>query len=106
MVSSPALRLFVLTVMLVSAAQIYLIVRYLLWPRIQRIIHCPWCWRDAGIESDFPAPWSSTICSFHHQMMRARKQAKHSRPTRHVSAAAVTKSAMEARQPQAEEVLV
>src|SRR5258708_39173417 len=46
------LRLFIWLVILVSFGQLYLIGRYLLWPRIHRITHCPWCWKDAGIERD------------------------------------------------------
>jgi hypothetical protein len=70
------LQLFIWAVILVSIGQISLIGRYLLWPRIRRITHCPWCWRDAGIAHDFPAPWSSTICSYHRVQERARRQAR------------------------------
>ena len=104
MVNMTLLRLFVLTVMLVSIGQIYLIVRYLLWPRIQRITHCPWCWRDAGIARDFPAPWSSTVCQYHNRLIRA--QARTSRLTRQASSAPITKPAAVVLQPQAEEVPV
>src|SRR5258707_660101 len=71
------LQLFILAVILVSFGQLYLIGRYLLWPRIRRVTHCPWCWRDAGIERDFPAPWSSTICSYHSRQIRAQASARH-----------------------------
>ena len=103
MVNITLLQLFVLTVMLVSIGQIYLIVRYLLWPRIQRLTHCPWCWKQAGIARDFPAPWTSTICSYHNREIRA--QSSRRRLTSHVPAAP-TKSAAVVLQPQAEEVPV
>lgn len=70
------LQLFIWSVVLVSSGQIYLIARYLLWPRIHRITHCPWCWRDAGIMNGFPAPWSSTICSFHDRQIRTQSAAR------------------------------
>jgi hypothetical protein len=50
--------------------------RSLLWPRLQRITHCPWCWQDAGITRDFPAPWSSTICTYHDRRVRAQARAR------------------------------
>lgn len=91
MVNVTLLRLFVLAVILVSCAHLFLIVRYLLWPRIRRITHCPWCWRDAGIAQDFPAPWSSTICAYHER--RLQEQARARRLIRQRSAAAPTRPA-------------
>lgn len=70
------LRLFILAVILVSVGQAYLLVWYLLWPRICRVTHCPWCWQDAGIEGDFPAPWSSTICHYHDRQLRTHYRAR------------------------------
>ncbi|HEY6407684.1 MAG TPA: hypothetical protein VIY29_09480 [Ktedonobacteraceae bacterium] len=70
------LQLFIWAVILVSTGQVYLIARYLLWPRIYRITHCSWCWRDAGIADDYPAPWSSTICHHHDRQMRAQSAAR------------------------------
>jgi hypothetical protein len=70
------LQLFIWAVILVSIGQVYLLARYLLWPRIRRITHCPWCWKDAGIARDFPAPWSSTICSYHLALEKARRLAR------------------------------
>jgi len=92
-------------VILVSIGQLYLIARYLLWPRLRRITHCPWCWRDAGIEGDFPAPWSSTMCAYHRAQERARRQARARRSTTQLPAAAPTRPAAAALQAiQAEEV--
>lgn len=85
------LQLFIWAVILVSIGQVYLLARYLLWPRIRRITHCPWCWKDAGIARDFPAPWSSTICPYHDRRVRA--QARVRRLTRHLPAASTTKPA-------------
>ncbi len=87
MVNSTQLQLFILVVIFVSLGQLYLIARYLLWPSLRRFTHCPWCWHDAGIESDFPAPWSSTICSYHQAQVRAR------RLTRRLLAASTTEPA-------------
>src|SRR5258708_40356325 len=70
MVTTTLLQLFIGLVILVSLGQLYLIARYLLWPQIRRVTHCPWCWRDAGIQHDFPAPWSSTICPYHDRELR------------------------------------
>ncbi len=81
------LAILIWSVILVSFGQLFLIARYLLWPRFRRVTHCPWCWRDAGIESDFPAPWSSTICSYHRAQVRAR------RLTRRLPAASTTEPA-------------
>ena len=85
------LAIFIWSVMFVSLGQLYLIARYILWPRLRRITHCPWCWRDAGIAQDFPAPWSSTICPFHDCQIRALARAR--RRTRHLPAASTTKPA-------------
>jgi hypothetical protein len=63
------LRLFILAVILVSTAQLCVITRYLLWPRIRRITHCAWCWQQAGIADEFPICWSSTICHYHSRKM-------------------------------------
>ena len=82
------LQLFILTVILVSLGQVSLIARYLLWPRIHRVTHCPWCWKDAGIANDFPPPWSSTICPYHDRQIRAQARAR-----RHLPAAPATKPA-------------
>ena len=71
------LRLFIWAVILVSIGQCYLIVRYMLWPRIQRITHCAWCWQQAGLAAEFPPSWSSTICHYH-----SRKMVKQSRARR------------------------
>ena len=103
MVNMHLLGLYILAVILVTMAQGYLIVRYLLWPRIRRITHCPWCWRDAGIGNEFPAPWSSTICLYHKQQIHLQSSKR--RLTR-LMPAAPTKPAIEVVQPQAEEVLV
>lgn len=102
MVTMTLLWLFIWAVILVSIGQLYLIAHYLLWPRIRRITHCPWCWKDAGIDRDFPAPWSSTICPYHDRQIRAQSRAR--RLTRHLPAAAPTKPA--AAVLQAEEVRV
>ncbi len=96
MVNTTLLQLFIFAVILVSIGQLYLIARSILWPRIRRVTHCPWCWRDAGIAHDFPTPWSSTMCSYHRARERARRQ------TRHSPAASTTKPA--ATMLQAEEV--
>ena len=48
MVTTTLLQLFIGLVILVSIGQLYLIARYLLWPRIYRVTRCPWCWRDAA----------------------------------------------------------
>ena len=82
------LQLFIWSVVLVSLGQIYLIARYLLWPRIQHITHCPWCWQDAGIGSEYPRPWSSTICPYHDR--RVREQSRAHRLTRHLPATPAT----------------
>ena len=79
------LQLFIGLVILVSIGQLYLLFRYLFWPRIHRITHCPWCWKEAGIANDFPPPWSSAICHYHDQQIRA--QASVRRLTRHLLAA-------------------
>ncbi len=76
MVSPFQLQLFLWIVVFVSAAQLYLIARYLLWPRIYQLTHCPWCWKDAGIADMFPEPWSSTICPYHDRQMRAKSAAR------------------------------
>lgn len=70
------LQLFIWLVILVSLGQVYLIARYLFWPRIYRVTRCPWCWRDAGIQRDFPAPWSSTICHYHDRQIRAQSSVR------------------------------
>ena len=106
MVNMTVLRLFILAVILVTSSQMYLITRYVLWPRLQRITHCPWCWQQAGIEGEFPAPWSSTICPYHRKSMLARRQSSKRRLTRPMPAASPTKPAVEMPQPQVEEVLV
>jgi hypothetical protein len=100
MVTMLLLRLFIGAAVL---GQLYLIIRYLLWPRIQRIRHCPWCWREAGIECDFPAPWSSTICTYHDRQLRAQSRARR-RLARQLPATTPTKPA--APRLQAEEVRV
>ncbi len=81
-------QLFIWAVILVTLGQLYLIARYLLWPRIQRITHCPWCWQDAGIGSEYPRPWSSTICPYHDQ--RVREQSRAHRLTKQRRAAPAT----------------
>jgi hypothetical protein len=70
------LHLFILAVILVSIGQLFVMVRYLVWPRLHRITHCPWCWRDAGIMNGFPAPWSSTMCSYHAQQIRFQSRTR------------------------------
>ncbi len=102
MLSMTLLQLYIWSVILVSIGQLYIIARYLLWPRVYRITHCPWCWQDAGIQRDFPAPWSSTICHYHDRQIRAQSRAR--RLTRRLPAAAPTKPA--AAVLQAEEVRV
>jgi len=97
------LQFFILTVILITTGQICLIARYLLWPRLRRITHCPWCWKDAGIARDFPAPWSSAICLYHNRQLRV--QSSRRRLTRPPPAAATTKPAVEVVQPYGEEVL-
>ncbi len=82
------LQLFIWLVILVSVGQVYLIARYLLWPRIYRVTRCPWCWRDAGIQRDFPAPWSSTICTYHSRQLLAQSRTR--RLSRQVPAASTT----------------
>jgi hypothetical protein len=101
MMTMTLLRLFIWAVILVSIGQLYLIAHYLLWPRIRRITHCPWCWKDAGIGSDFPAPWSSTICPYHDRQVREQSRVR--RLTRQL-VAAPTKPAVAVRPP--EEVLL
>ena len=103
MVNMHLIGLYILAVILVTTGQLYLIVRYVLWPRIQCLTHCPWCWKQAGIEHEFPAPWSSTICSYHKQQIRAQSSKR--RLTRPTPVAAPTKPAVEVVQPQGEEVL-
>lgn len=71
------LHLFILAVLLVSIGQLFVLVRSLLWPRLHRITHCPWCWRDAGIASEFPAPWSSTMCPYHAHQIRLQSRRHH-----------------------------
>lgn len=68
------LHLFILTVILVSIGQLFVMVRYLVWPPLRRITHCPWCWRDAGITGEFPAPWSSTMCPYHAHQIRLQSR--------------------------------
>jgi hypothetical protein len=102
MVNTTLLQLFIFAVILVSLGQLYLATRYILWPRLQRVTHCPWCWQDAGIAHDFPAPWSSTICPYHDRQMRTLAGAR--RRTRHLPAASTTKPAAVVLQ--AEEVAV
>jgi hypothetical protein len=102
MVSITLLQLFIWTVILVGVGQLYRIARYLLWPRIYHVTHCPWCWRDAGIKHDFPAPWTSTICTYHDRQLRAQSRARCL--SRHLPAAPATKPAAVALQ--AEEVQV
>lgn len=68
------LHLFILAVILVSMGQLFVMVRYLVWPRLHRITHCPWCWRDAGIMNGFPALWSSTMCPYHAQQIRLQSR--------------------------------
>ena len=70
------LQLFIWSVALVSSGQLSLIARYLLWPRIHRITHCPWCWQEVGIGNEYPAPWSSTICAFHDRQLRTQSAAR------------------------------
>ncbi len=86
------LQLFIWLVILVSVGQLSLIARYLLWPRLCRVTHCPWCWKDAGIERDFPAPWSSTICTYHGRQLLAQTRAR--RLSRHVPAEATKPTAV------------
>lgn len=69
-------RLLILAMILMSVGQAYLLARCLLWPRIRGVTHCPWCWRDAGIQRDFPAPWSSTICPYHDRQIRAQSRVR------------------------------
>ncbi len=95
------LQLFIWCVILVSIGQLFLIARYL-WPRIHRVTHCPWCWKDAGIANDFPPPWSSTICPYHDRQIRAQASARHL--SRHLPAAPATKPSAVVRQ--AEEVQI
>ncbi len=90
MVSGIHLQLFIWAVLLVSIGQVYLIARYLLWPRIYRVTHCCWCWKDAGIMHEYPAPWSSTICHHHDRQVRARSTAR--RLAREQTAAATRKA--------------
>jgi len=97
------LQLFIGLVILVSIGQLYLIARYLLWPRIYRVTRCPWCWRDAGIQRDFPASWSSTICTYHDRQIRAQSRARR-HLARQLPAAPATKPAAVVRQ--AEEVQI
>jgi len=96
------LQLYIWSVILLSIGQLYLITRYLLWPRIQRIMHCPWCWQQAGIANEFPPPWSSTICPYHDRMMR--EQLKAHRLARHLPAVPATKPTVVVQQ--AEEVQI
>ena len=93
MVSITLLQIFIWSVVLVSLGQVYLIARYLLWPRICRVTHCPWCWQDAGIQGDFPAPWSSTICTYHSRQLLAQSRTRHL--SRQMPAAPATKPVAE-----------
>lgn len=70
------LRIFIWLTILVSFGQLYLIGRYLLRLHIHRVTHCPWCWKDAGIASDFPPPWSSTICVYHARLLREQSRVR------------------------------
>lgn len=76
MVNTTLLQLFIFAVLFVSLGQLSLIARSLLWPRIWRIIHCPWCWKDAGIADNFPPPWTSTVCLYHDRQIRAQSAAR------------------------------
>ena len=71
------LPLFILAVILVSIGQLFVMACYLVWPRLRRIIHCPWCWRDAGITNEYPAPWSSTMCPYHARQIRVQSRRYH-----------------------------
>ncbi len=102
MVTTTLLQLFIGLVILVSIGQIYLIGRYLLWPRICRVTHCPWCWQDAGLERDFPAPWSSTICTYHSRQLLTQSRTRCL--TRHLPATPATQPTVVVRQ--AEEVQI
>ncbi len=90
-------QLFIWLTILVSAGQLYLIGRYLLWPCIHRVTHCPWCWKDAGIASDFPPPWSSTICVYHDCQLREQSRIRRLTKQR---VAAPTRPAVVARPPE------
>ena len=78
------LAIFTWLVILVGFGQLYLLARCLLLPRLHQITHCPWCWWDARIAQDFPAPWSSTICPYHNRQIRAQARARRRNP--HLSA--------------------
>ena len=73
------LAIFTLSAILVGLGQLWLLTRYLLLPRLHQVTHCPWCWQDAGIAQDFPAPWSSTICPYHDRQIRAQARARRQR---------------------------
>jgi hypothetical protein len=80
------LAIFTLSAILVGFGPLYLLTRCLLLPRLRQVTHCPWCWQDAGIAQDFPAPWSSTICPYHHRQIRAQARAR--RQSLHLSTSA------------------
>jgi len=70
------LALFIWAVVGVSCLQAAWFAWYLLRPRVRRITHCPWCWKQAGIEDEFPAPWTSMLCTYHLREQRARLSAR------------------------------
>ena len=70
------LAIFTWFVILVGFGQLCLLTLCLLLPHLRQITHCPWCWRDAGIAQDFPAPWSSTICPYHNRQIRAQARTR------------------------------
>lgn len=73
------LAIFIWSVIPVSFGLLCLLTRCFLLPRLHQVTHCPWCWRDAGIVQNFPAPWSSTICPYHDQQVRAQARARRQR---------------------------
>ncbi len=52
--------------------------RLLTW-RPDHVLRCSWCWRDAGLQSAFPAHWTSGVCHQHARWMwkQARLRQRH-----------------------------
>lgn len=67
------LQIFIGWVILTNLGQLYLMARYILWPRLRRILCCPWCWQDCGMMAHFPLRWSSSICGYHEEVIRAQQ---------------------------------
>ncbi len=80
MCSNLQLCMLLWCVMLLGMACMVVLIRYVLWPRLRRILHCAWCWQDCGIGGEYPPPWSSTMCFYHRhcqrELLAANRQAR------------------------------